>query len=232
MTPAFAQPPKPKGPALNIFGGREARGGPAVARFVAAGVGDFVLDRSQNQPLIKFGRSSEILALTRTIGPRNEEIYKNDIGEQVLRLSGLGGWTIYTPDNPKGTPVDPAPGPVLPIRLQAIANLSELYQRGQVTSNRISNSLQRHVVFDVPDASAESWALMADTMGVVANAIEINKDRMRQDPKFAHIERILIVEGDQPSIVSIYDTIQITVAPSKGPAGRPSSARIAVALAR
>nr|QQZ52104.1 DUF4908 domain-containing protein [Phenylobacterium glaciei] len=35
--------------------------------------------------------------------PRGDIIYKNDLGEPVLRATRLGGLTLFTPDRPGGT---------------------------------------------------------------------------------------------------------------------------------
>jgi hypothetical protein len=202
-----------------------------VARY-AAGDLEFILDRSGVQPLIQFRGSTEIVALTRSVGPRNDEIFKNDIGEQVLRMSGLGGGTIYTPDRPQGVPVSFVQVVVTPIRLPVVAGGVELGVRAQQASRSISNALQRAVIVDIAEYRPEAWSLIADAMNLAVKAIEINKDRLRTDPRLSHIERVLIVVGDRPGIVINYDTIQITVVPMKGPAGRPSSALIALSLMR
>jgi hypothetical protein len=236
-TPALAQPkspvrPPPGSPLSKFLGSREA-GGPQIARYVAGDL-EFVLDRSGPQPLIQFRGGTEILALTRSAGPRNDEIYKNDIGEQVLRMSSLGGGgTIYTPDQPQGMPVSLVQVVVTPIRLPVISGGDiELGRRELQASLSISTALQRHVGFQIAEYDSEAWALVGDTINLVVKAIQINQEHLRQNPKFSHIDRVLIVVGDQPGILLNYDTIQITVAPSKGPAGRPSSARIAIAMMR
>jgi len=233
---AQAQPPgpgkpPPGSPLSKLFGGREP-GGPLVARY-AAGDLEFILDRSGAQPLIQFRGSTEIVALTRSVGPRNDEIFKNDIGEQVLRLSGLGGGgTIYPPDRPQGVPVSFVQVVVTPIRLPVVPGGVELGVRAQQASRSISNALQRAVIVDIADYRPDAWSLIADAMNLAVKAIEINKERLRTDPRLSHIERVLIVVGDRPGIVINYDTIQITVVPLKGPAGRPSSALIALSLMR
>ena len=68
-------------------------------------------------------------------------------------------------------------------------------------------------------------------MDLAAQFFERNQTLVRTDPRYRHIIRLLIVEGDESIVQAYYDTIQITVAAAKGPAGRPSSAKIALALA-
>src|SRR4051812_4574960 len=72
---------------------------PNVARFVPDGGEPFVLDRSAGrQVFMKFEDSPEIWALSPTPGPRGDVIYKNDMGEPMLRASRLGGLTLFTSD--------------------------------------------------------------------------------------------------------------------------------------
>jgi hypothetical protein len=65
---------------------------PSVARFVPDDGEPFVLDRSTGRSVfLKFETSPEIWALAPTPGPRGDVIYKNDMGEPMLRATRLGG---------------------------------------------------------------------------------------------------------------------------------------------
>ena len=69
----------------------------------------FVFDMSvQGRPLIKFDDSGEVWALTPTAGPRGDTIYKNDMGEPMLRSTRLGGLTVFTQDRPMGLAACPS----------------------------------------------------------------------------------------------------------------------------
>ena len=156
-------------------------------------------------------------------------VFKNDVGEPVLRFSGLGGMTVYTAAHPEGAPAALV-GMASPIRLQTVQDIAELGGRELAVSRRVSRVLQRRVLVDIPDIGAESWTLVADVINLAADAFERDADRIHQDQKLPHVDRLLVVEGDQPTVQVGYDTVQITVAAAKGAAGRPSSAKIAKAL--
>ena len=90
----------------SLFGQHPAAGrnsSPPVARYVSQEGDVFVLDRSQNRPLLKFQDSPEVWALKPQPAPRGDIIYKNDLGEPVLRATRLGGLTLFTEDRPGGT---------------------------------------------------------------------------------------------------------------------------------
>ncbi|HWW27986.1 MAG TPA: DUF4908 domain-containing protein, partial [Caulobacter sp.] len=82
-----------------FFGNRgETRKAPAppIARYVAETGDAFILDRAAPQPLLKFENSSEVWVLSPQPAPRGDTIYKNELGEPVLRASKLGGMTLFT----------------------------------------------------------------------------------------------------------------------------------------
>ena len=53
---------------------------------------------------MKFDDSPEIWALRPHPAPRGDVIYKNDLGEPMLRATRLGGLTLFTADRPGGSP--------------------------------------------------------------------------------------------------------------------------------
>ena len=75
---------------------------PPVARYTPDKGEAFVLDRSTATPLLRFEDSQEIWVLQSQPGPRGDIIYKNDVGEPVLRYTRLGGVTLFTDNRPDG----------------------------------------------------------------------------------------------------------------------------------
>ena len=63
----------------------------------------FVLDRSTVKPLLKFDDDLEIWALQPAPGPRGDVIYRNDVGDPMVRATRLGGMTVFTPKRPDGS---------------------------------------------------------------------------------------------------------------------------------
>ena len=74
---------------------------PPVGRYVVEDGRAFVLDRSTPRPLMKFENSAEVWVLQAQPAPRGDIIYKNDLGEPVLRATRLGGCLLYTSPSPR-----------------------------------------------------------------------------------------------------------------------------------
>src|SRR5205085_2614180 len=92
---------------------------PLIARYVSEDGHSFVLDRSQPRPLLKFDDSAEVWVLNPQPAPRGDTIYKNDLGEPMLRATRLGGVTLFTEDRPNGAAVSLAGGGT-PLRLMLL----------------------------------------------------------------------------------------------------------------
>src|SRR5512143_1146081 len=100
---------------------------PPIARYVSEDGDVFTLDRTQSKPLLKFDNSYEVWALQAQPAPRGDTIYKNDLGEPVLRATRLGGITVFTDQRPGGSAAA-LEGPGTPWRL-AIMGPQALFER-------------------------------------------------------------------------------------------------------
>lgn len=203
---------------------------PTVAHFIADGVAEFTFDRSTDRPMIQFSDNGEIFALHPQPAPRGDVIYKNDVGDPVLRLSGLGGVTVFTPSRPQGAPAELV-GMGDPIALLAnIHNATDLFRRMQVASRRIGLVVQHPVSVDAPDLGPETYDLAADVLVLAVDAFERNAPTIRTDPRMRKVTQVLILEGERPGVTLSERTLTIVIASRWGVAGRPSSYRIASAL--
>jgi hypothetical protein len=198
---------------------------PPVARYVAETGDAFILDRAAPQPLMKFENSSEVWVLSSQPAPRGDTIYKNEMGEPVLRASKLGGMTLFTPERPGGDAaalIGKAPS----IRPPAVLSVSVLFQRLIQASVRAGRASQHRVQFvTVQDATPETSVLVADTATVTAEAFELmarNGDRAQ----LARVNRVLLAEGHKPGVSLKGGDLTVTYASGKGLSGRPSSKRI------
>ena len=72
------------------------RSAPAVARFESAEGASFILDESGRQPLLRFDGDPEVWSLTVTQGPKGDLIYKNDLGQPVLKSTRWGGMILFS----------------------------------------------------------------------------------------------------------------------------------------
>lgn len=211
-----------------LFGDNGSRRSPAptIARYVAETGDEFILDRSASRPLMRFGDSSEIWALQPQAAPRGDTIYKNDLGEPVLRATKLGGLTLFTRERPQGAPVAVV-GESGPVRLPHISPSTMLNKLAQASS-RASRAAQRLIPVGA-DATPQSASVIADAALVAAEAMS----RMAQHPRgresLDRIQKIFVAQGRRPDAGIEDGVLVITVRAELGVAGRPSSERILAA---
>jgi len=198
---------------------------PPVARYVSESGNAFVLDRATAQPLLKFENSPEVWVLSSQPAPRGDIIYRNEMGEPVLRATKLGGMTLFTEDNPMGAAAA-LTGKAPSIQPPQVISINALFQRLGQASSRASRAAQRLIPFEtVQDVRPETSVLVADSATITAEAFERlarNGDRT----VLSRIMRVLLAEGDKPGATIRNGALIITYAPGQGLAGRPSSKRI------
>ena len=194
-----------------------------VARYVSDEGDSFIFDRSQPQPLLKFDDSGEVWALRAHPAPRGDVIYVNDLDQPVLRATRLGGLTLFTNERPGGTAAAQA-GSVGSLRIVAMGP-QQLLERLAQASARTSRAARRLIAFEA-DASPASATLTADAAMIASEALI----RLARTPDsralLARVLRVHLSEGQKSRARLQQGTIEITVAPSEGFAGRPSSDRI------
>lgn len=197
--------------------------GPPIARYVSEEGRVFILDRTQSAPLMKFENSPEVLALTPSPAPRGDIIYKNDLGEPVLRATRLGGFTLFTDQRPSGEAVSLAGGGA-PLRLPALSPQA-VFERLAQASVRASRAARRPMLFEA-EATPASSALIADAAVVTSVAIIRLSQRKDGRALLARFNRVQFEEGKKAQATLKNGVLRISVAPSQGVAGRPSSDRI------
>ena len=207
----------------SLRGGNAPRGLPVSGRYVAETGQGFILDLSGQRPLMRFERGGEVWALRPTPAPRGDTIYRNDAGDQILRVTPDGGMTLFTTRAPQGTPVSaagPAPS-LLPPTLTAIQLWNFIVRQSQ----RASDALGHLVVVDV-EIQPGSEAVAADALSTVVDALS----RMARSPNLreqaARVRRVIVT--DTPGVPTSFNrgALRIGINPDAGYAGRPSSARI------
>jgi hypothetical protein len=202
---------------------------PPVARYVSETGDIFILDRSQPKPLLKFEHSPEVWVLLPQPGPRGDVIYKNDLGEPVLRATRLGGVTVFTDARPSGAAAALAGGGS-PLKLAPLGPQALLERLAQASA-RASRAARRLIPFDA-DATPASSALIADAAIVASEAVVRLTRTSDGRLVLAQLRRVQLIEGRKSSAELSRGTLKITVAPAQGVSGRPSSERIVtVALA-
>lgn len=221
----------------SLFGGRHSSeqrkpAAPPVARYVSETGAAFVLDRAAPQPLLKFENSSEVWVLSPQAAPRGDTIYKNEMGDLVLRATKLGGMTLFTAERPDG---DAAAlmGKAPSIQPPTVLSMSALFQRLVQASVRASRAAQHRISFEASadatgasdDVTPATSVLVADTATVTAEAFE-KMARNGDRALLARVGRVLLAKGHKPGASLKGGDLTVTYAPDKGLAGRPSSKRI------
>lgn len=212
---------------------REAFGGhltdrssePLIGRYAIDAGGAFVFDRSTPKPLMKFDDDGEIWVLQPAPGPRGDMIYRNDVGEPMLRATRLGGMTVFTEKRPDGSAaaLDGAAGAlrVAPVSPQGLFN--RFYQ----ASIRASRVALHPIGFETgQDADPASAPYMADAAQVTAEALVEIAGRPDGRKLLGRISDVVIALGPRPNAALQKTVLTITITPPEGVAGRPSSRRI------
>lgn len=196
---------------------------PSSGRYESDGGDSFFLDLSGTRPLLRFEGRSETWVLRPTAAPRGDIIYRNDAGDQVLRVSSGGGLTIYSPRNPGGSPASmTGTAPELTPPTLGPMQLGLLIVR---RSAMVSQALGRLVEINV-ETSTEAESLTVDALIVSTDAVVRMARSATARQHLANLRRISIEEGDRNSVNYARGELRVIVAPTQGVAGRPSSARI------
>ena len=197
---------------------------PPVARYVSDQGESFVFDRSSPTPLLKFEESQEVIALSPQPVARGDIIYRDDIGEPVLRLTKLGGLILFARERPGGAPVA-LEGLAPEIRLAALSPAA-LGQRLLQASYRASRAARRLIAFDAQEVTPGSEAVFADAGAIAAEAIVRIAQRKDAKALINRVSRVSLSPGAKGEASVRKGVMSITINPSQGLAGRPSSARL------
>lgn len=198
---------------------------PVIGRYETDEGGAFVLDRSAPRPLLKFDDNPEIWVLQPAPGPRGDTIYRNDLGEPMLRATKLGGMTVFTPTRPDGSAAA-LDGSSSPLRVAALS-AQGLFTRFYQASVRASRVAQHQVAFETgQDAEPATAAYLADAAMVASEALVDLAARPAGKALLARINDVVISQGVRPGAALQRGVLTVTIVPAQGVAGRPSSRRI------
>ena len=182
-----------------------------------------MLDQSGTRALLRFDGRPETWVLRPTAAPRGDVIYRNDAGDQVLRVSSSGGLTIYSPRNPSGSPASlTGSAPELTAPTLGPIQLGLLIVR---RSAMVSQTLGRLVEINV-ETSTEAESLTVDALIVSTDAVMRMARSATARQHLSRLRRISIEEGGRNSVAYGNGELRIVVSPTQGVGGRPSSARI------
>src|SRR4029453_10817041 len=171
-------------------------------------------DRTQPVPMLKFEDSPEVWALAANPAPRGDVIYKNDMGEPMLRATRLGGFTLFSEDRPSGEAVSLVGGGGVPLRLSPMSPQG-VFERLAQASLRASRAARRPMLFEA-EATPASSALIADAAVVTSLAIIRIAQRGDGRSMLARFNRVRFEEGRRASANLKDGVLRIVVAPSEG----------------
>jgi len=208
----------------NAYDGRVSAA-PPVARYVSQDDDAFVLDRSGPEALLRFDGDDEIWALKSAPAARGDVIYRNDLGQPMLRATRLGGVTVFTPSRPSGVAAA-LEGPAPALEARPVTSGPTLLQLLVNASLRAGHAARHLVAFEAPDSNRRSAALIADAANLCAKAIERRARTSRGPGAIARTRAVRLTAGGRVEARLDKGVLEITVDPDQGLAGRPSSRRI------
>jgi Domain of unknown function (DUF4908) len=189
----------------------------------------FILDRSQPRiVLLRFDGEDEIWALTSHWGPRGDEFLRNDVGEVMVRITSLGGVTMYGPLGNNGGPASRVG------RTRSISPPSRSESNLQATVERAIGWFRRfgHRSIRVEAAGGLAPSLVYEALQRTAQGMSRAPrgffGQPRRRVKMVRVERAL----GRPTVRWEQGVLIVGVVPGAGYAGRPSSAAVLAALIR
>nr|WP_314433282.1 DUF4908 domain-containing protein [uncultured Brevundimonas sp.] len=202
------------------------RSTPETGRYVSGAGQAFVLDSSGPRPLLRFERSAEVWVLRPTAAPRGDIIYRNDNGDQILRVTSDGGITLYSTRTPQGSPVSMV-GEATRLETPELGPI-QLFNLMARRSGLVSEALGRLIQIDL--AGSQSEALCVEALIVTTDAVI----RVARSPstreQVSRLRKITIAEGERASVTYMRGELRVIVDPARGVSGRPSSALVIRAL--
>ncbi|HUO21221.1 MAG TPA: DUF4908 domain-containing protein [Caulobacteraceae bacterium] len=205
---------------------------PPVARYAASAGPYFVFDRSSGTALLKFDDSPEVWVLQPTPAPRGDVIYKNDVGDPVLRATRLGGLTLFSASAPGGEAAAMV-GSADDLQSPAFLPPNAVFQHMLQASARASRAAQHLITFDANDVTPESAPVFADAATAAAEAVIVLSHRDEGRAFLRRLDKLQFQPGAKAgAVVAPADGgarvhMQVFIDASQGVAGRPSSERLA-----
>lgn len=200
-----------------------------VAHYISEDGQSFVFDESQPRPLLRFDGDDEVWVLTATPGTKGDIIYKNDVGEQMLKATRWGGMVLFSEARPMGDPV------AVTGRAQSFApdmvTPALLWRAAARASTRVSQAAGNgHLIpFSNPnsDVTPETAALYADAIDITEAAIVRVSLQSYGKQALSGLREVHLVDGRPPSARMDQGVLTLKLDASRGPwAGHVSSRRV------
>jgi hypothetical protein len=196
----------------------------------------FVLDLTGEAPKLRFDGSEEILVLRWAPAAGGDRLLLREDQFVLLRISGLGGITLFTAQNPRGVPVAPDRKQVQPLQFNAPSIAIVRDYAGRIIAQARAET-GRTVMLDADWEQAARdpivRGLLFDSIRNTGTAlIEWIRNGAGRDALGVALKRIRFVAGPASLPYRQGDTFVVTFTPGQGLAGRPPSAVIYRQLAQ
>ena len=185
----------------------------------ADGRGGFIFDRSARLPLIQADSDDEIMAVHQARAAGGGEVWLTDTGRVMLRQSNLGGWTYFPSDRPDGVIVEPV-GQARGFDVQPLED-TELERAATDMAQALAELSRNEVRAELTALDPEGNAYMADAMRMVRRGADLAPRRSVRD-----LQVVRLGVGERPRVTFDGQVLDISITPSMGYGGRPSSALI------
>ena len=185
----------------------------------ADGRGGFTFDRSAAMPLIRSDDDDEILAVHQVRAAGGGEIWITDTGRMLLRQSNLGGWTYFPTDRPDGVIVEPV-GQAEPLVAEPMDG-EALEREASDMAHALAQISRNEVLAELTALDSESNAYMADAMRMVRRGADLAPRRAVRE-----LEVVRLGVGEAPNVSYDGQVLDVSITPSLGYGGRPSSALV------
>jgi hypothetical protein len=176
----------------------------------------FTLDRTGNSTLLQFEDTEEVLALNSVIGPRNDEILRTDTGMSIVRITSNGGLVFYRSSSDAGLPATlEAARPALAAPAPPPGGL----QRGlDSLVGDYAAATNRPLRVSIGQSAPSAQPLMWDAAKRAVSALEVARPE-----RASMVTNVSVVVGSPPNVALRGPELVVTVTPTLGWAGRPSS---------
>ncbi len=211
------------------------RAEPRIGHYVSEDTGiGFVLDRSSELAKLKFDSSEEIFALRWQLAAGGDRLLVRDDDVDLLRLSGLGGITLFTQGNLRGIPVafdrPAAPLVSMPPSIEVVRDIA-----GQIMS-RLRAEVGRDVVFEADWGRAAmdggARAILFDAIRNAGTALyNVASTTVGRAGIERNLQRVRFMQARAAGVSVSGNMLIVSYSVEQGLAGRPSSFAIMRALA-
>jgi len=203
------------------------RNEPRIGHYISEDTGiGFVLDRSSELAKLKFDTSEEIFALRWQLAAGGDRLLLRDDGETLLRLSGLGGITLFTQGNMRGIPVafDAPAAPLMP----SPPSIDQVRQIAGQIMTRLRAEVGREIVFEADWGRAAvdqgARAILFDAIRNAGTALSnIANSTVGRVALARTLQRVRFMQGRAAGTSVNGPMLIVSFSVEQGLAGRPSS---------